>query len=65
MFELDEKSVIGSTLAENLSENELKEFLFVDRQVLDTGITDLREEILTLTENNRFRSSYTNEAPER
>ena len=47
LFALSEKDVLGKTLAEYIPENELKHFLEVDRVVLDTGITDRREEELT------------------
>ncbi|MBF0122888.1 MAG: PAS domain S-box protein [Candidatus Omnitrophica bacterium] len=48
MFGLDEKAVIGHTLAENVPENERQHFLAVDRGVLDTGVPDVREETLTV-----------------
>ncbi|MCU4177797.1 PAS domain S-box protein [Carboxylicivirga sp. N1Y90] len=48
MFATDEKSTLGKTLAESVPEKEKKQFLFVDRNVLDTGIQDLREEELTI-----------------
>ncbi len=48
MFGMDEKSVIGFTLAETVPENEREQFLRVDRKVLDTGIPDIREEELTI-----------------
>lgn len=48
MFNLDEQSVLGFTLAENVPEHERKRFLEVDRGVLDTGKADIREEELTL-----------------
>lgn len=48
IFGLDEKHVIGKTLAENVPENEREQFLKIDRNVLDTGIADLREEELTV-----------------
>lgn len=48
LFGLDKKNVIGKTLAENVPENERKQFLEVDRNVLETGISDCREEALTL-----------------
>lgn len=48
LFGMDEKSVIGKTLAENISENEMQHFLKIDRDVLDTGIPDIREEELTV-----------------
>ncbi len=46
MFGLDD--VIGRTLVEAVPENERKHFLEVDRRVLDTGVTDQREEELTV-----------------
>jgi len=48
MFGMDEKSVIGYTLAETVPENEWHHFLKVDRSVLDTGVPDLQEEELTV-----------------
>lgn len=48
MFGMDESHVIGKTLAEHVPENEREQFLSVDRQVLDTGVADQREETLTL-----------------
>lgn len=48
IFCLDENSVIGYTLVEAVPENERKQFLEVDRRVLDTGKPDLREEDLTV-----------------
>ncbi len=48
LFGLDEKSVIGKTLAENVPENEREHFLRIDRKVLDTGVTDISEETLTV-----------------
>jgi len=48
IFGMDETAVIGKTLAENVPENERQHFLAVDRQVLDTGVPDLREETLTV-----------------
>jgi PAS domain S-box-containing protein len=50
---MDEKSVIGYTLAEAVPENERHHFLKVDRDVLDTGITDVREEELTVNDFTR------------
>ncbi len=48
LFGLDEKDVMGKTLAENIPENEIELFLRIDRSVLDTGIPDYREEELTV-----------------
>lgn len=48
LFGLDEKNVIGETLAEIVPENERAQFLEVDRNVLETGISDYREEELTV-----------------
>jgi PAS domain S-box-containing protein len=53
IFGMDEKNVIGYTLAEAVPENERHHFLKVDRSVLDTGITDLREEELTVNDFTR------------
>jgi PAS domain S-box-containing protein len=48
LFCMEEKNVIGYTLAEAVPENEREHFLSVDRNVLDTGIPDVREEELTV-----------------
>jgi PAS domain S-box-containing protein len=48
LFGLDENNVIGKTLAENVPENEMEHFLKIDRSVLDTGVSDVREEELTV-----------------
>ena len=48
LFGQDEKNIIGKTLAEKVPENELEHFLRIDRKVLDTGVTDIREETLTV-----------------
>jgi PAS domain S-box-containing protein len=53
IFCMDEKSVIGYTLVEAVPENERHHFLSVDRSVLDTGISDLREEELTVNDLTR------------
>jgi PAS domain S-box-containing protein len=47
-FAMDESAVIGKTLAEEVPEDQRQHFLAVDRQVLDTGLPDLREETLTV-----------------
>lgn len=47
VFGLDEQAVIGHTLAENVPPEE-RQFLEVDRRVLDTGQPDEREEALTV-----------------
>ena len=44
---LEEKDVIGRTLGETLPADEMLHFLAIDRQVLDTGIPNLCEEVLT------------------
>ncbi len=48
MFGMEAAQVIGYTLAESVPENERHHFLAVDRQVLDTGLPDRREETLTV-----------------
>ena len=48
LFGQDEKNIIGKTLAEKVPENEQEHFLRIDRKVLDTGVTDIREETLTV-----------------
>jgi PAS domain S-box-containing protein len=48
LFGLDKKNVIGKTLAENVPKNEKEHFYKIDRNVLDTGIPDIREEKLTV-----------------
>ncbi len=69
MFCLDEKSVIGRTLAEEVPENERQQFLEVDRKVLDTGIPDIREEELTVKDFTRTiitrKASFTDDSGEK
>jgi PAS domain S-box-containing protein len=48
LFALEVDAVIGKTLAENVPPDERRHFLEVDRRVLDTGISDQREEALTV-----------------
>lgn len=48
LFCLTEKQVIGKTLTESVPEKEKNHFLKIDRNVLDTGIPDIREEELTV-----------------
>lgn len=52
-FDMDENSVIGNTLIEALQEHEREHFLKIDRMVLDTGESDIREEELTLKGHTR------------
>ncbi len=47
MLGLEKKDVIGRTLGESLSAAEMRHFLAVDRRVLDSGSTELCEEVLT------------------
>jgi PAS domain S-box-containing protein len=49
LFALEVDAVIGKTLAENVPPDERRHFLEVDRRVLDTGISDQREEALTVS----------------
>lgn len=69
MIGLEENKVIGKTLAENIPEDEMKHFLEVDRLVLDTGITDTREEQLTINNQTRTiitsKTRFTDESGER
>ena len=66
LFGLNEKNVIGKTLAENVPEDEKEHFLKIDRNVLDTGIPDIREEKLTvkgvehtiITSKTRFKDAF-------
>ena len=48
MFGLDESAVMGKTLAEHVPIEEQVHFFAVDRRVLDTGKSEVREESLTL-----------------
>ncbi|MFZ4626206.1 MAG: PAS domain S-box protein [Rhodoferax sp.] len=48
IFGLSKDAVIGKTLAENVPADEMQHFLAIDRQVLDTGNPDEREESLTV-----------------
>lgn len=57
IFCLGENSAIGKTLVEAVPENERRAFLKVDRAVLDTGITDRREESLTVNGQTRTIST--------
>jgi PAS domain S-box-containing protein len=50
LFGLDNNSVIGKTLAENVPVDEREHFLKVDRTVLDTGIPNTCEERLTIND---------------
>ena len=45
---MDVDAVIGKTLAEHVPPHERQYFLEVDRRVLDTGISDVCEETLTV-----------------
>lgn len=69
IFCMDESTVIGYTLVEAVPENERHHFLKVDRNVLDTGIPDIREEELTVGDNKHYiitrKTRYTNESGER
>ena len=48
-----EADVIGQTLAEHIPEHEMRHFFAVDRGVLDTGIPDVSEETLTISDVTR------------
>lgn len=48
ILDLERDQIIGKTLAEDISPDEMEEFLRADRQVLDNGIEDIREERLTV-----------------
>jgi len=48
LFDLDENSVLGKTLAENVPKKEMEHFLKIDRTVLNTGIPSHIEEALTV-----------------
>lgn len=48
IFEISKEFVIGKTLAEHVPENERRQFLKVDFDVLSTGKEDIREETLTI-----------------
>lgn len=53
MVGLHEQNVIGKTLAEDISREEMDHFLKVDRLVLDSGIPDVREEKLTIDDKTK------------
>ena len=57
IFCLNEADVLGSTLVGKVTKNEKEHFITVDRQVLDTGLTDVREEELTV--NNETKQIIT------
>ena len=44
---------MGSTLVGKVTKNEKEHFITVDRQVLDTGLTDVREEELTVNDETK------------
>ena len=48
IFCLNEADVLGDTLVDKVTKNEKEHFMTVDRLVLDTGLTDVREEELTV-----------------
>ncbi|PKQ63877.1 hypothetical protein BZG02_07620 [Labilibaculum filiforme] len=48
IFNLKEEEVLGYTLSESVPKDEKEHFLAVDRNVLDAGISDLREEKMTV-----------------
>ena len=48
MFCLEEKDILGKTLVEEVPETEQVHFLSIDRAVLDTGISNICEEELTV-----------------
>ncbi len=48
IFQMAAQDVIGYTLAEHVPDDEREHFLRIDRNVLDTGESDLREEKLTV-----------------
>ncbi|MFY0713288.1 PAS domain-containing protein [Seonamhaeicola sp. NFXS20] len=48
LFNLSRQHVIGKTLAENVAPEERESFLSIDKQVIDSGEENIREETLTL-----------------
>ncbi|TRX16306.1 PAS domain S-box protein [Flavobacterium franklandianum] len=48
LFGFDKESVIGKTLVENITKDEIELCFKIDRDVLDTGIPDSREEKITV-----------------
>ena len=66
LFGVDEQGVMGKTLAENVPEDEQEHFLRIDRNVLDNGIPDTREEKLTIEDIERTiitqKTRFTDEA---
>ena len=65
LFQTEPANVIGYTLAEAVPPNEREHFMKVDREVLDTGISDFREESLTVDGKTHTimtsKKRYTNE----
>jgi PAS domain S-box-containing protein len=53
MFNIDKDYEIGKTLVDSVPEDEQQHFLKVDREVLDTGISNLCEEKLTIGKKTR------------
>ncbi len=51
MFNLPREAILGNTLAEDVSPDEQKVFLKIDKQVLSSGVENINEETLTIREN--------------
>ncbi len=67
LFELSRENIIGKTLAEDVSQEEMEIFLKIDKQVLETGKENINEESLTvrggksktiLTRKTRYIDNY-------
>ncbi len=48
LFDFPRNQIIGKTLAENISNEEMEEFLRIDKMVLKNGIDNTNEEFLTI-----------------
>ncbi|NNC51114.1 MAG: PAS domain S-box protein, partial [Flaviramulus sp.] len=48
MFGLKREAIIGKTLAEDVTPEEMEVFLRIDKQVINTGVENINEEYLTL-----------------
>ncbi|MEQ8549467.1 MAG: PAS domain S-box protein [Cyclobacteriaceae bacterium] len=50
LFELKKEDILGQTLAENISPEEMEQFLSIDKAVLETGKESIVEESLTVND---------------
>ncbi len=53
LFNLSRVDILGKTLVENVSVEERESFLRIDKHVISSGIENVNEETLTLSENKK------------